>query len=98
MKLEEQIRNCKKEMIVTPKEKHIQETIKKSIDTFCAGEQEKRLNYWEFLWLQLGLIRKKWWLFQFAAYSNKHGSGSYIICDLNHPRIVEKQTMWVYGN
>ena len=65
MNLEEQIRNCKKEMLVTPEEKHIQETIKKSIDTFYAGEQEKRLNDWEFLWLQLGLVRKKWWLFQF---------------------------------
>ena len=28
MNLEEQIRNCKKEMYVAPKEKHIQETIK----------------------------------------------------------------------
>ena len=34
MNLEEQIRSCKKEMLVTPEEKHIQETIKKSIDTF----------------------------------------------------------------
>lgn len=64
MKLEEQIRNCKKVMFVTPEEKHIQETIEKSIVTFCTGEQEKRLNYWEFLWIQLRLIRKKWWLFQ----------------------------------
>ena len=64
MNLEEQIRNCKKEMNVAPKEKHIQETIKKSIDMFYAGEQEKRLNDWEFLWVQLRLIQKKWWLFQ----------------------------------
>lgn len=65
MKLEEQIRNCKRELQVIPKEKHIQETIKKSIDTFCSKEQEKRLSYSEFLWIQLEFMQKRWWLFQF---------------------------------
>lgn len=34
------------------------------IGVFCCAEQERLLNYWEFLWAQLKLIRKRWWLFQ----------------------------------
>lgn len=65
MNLEAHIKSSKEEIPVIPDEKHIQETVKKSIDTFCAKEQEKLLNYGEFLWVQLRLIRKRWWFFQF---------------------------------
>lgn len=65
MKFKEQIIERKKEVQIVPEEKRIQETIKRSIDTFCSKEQEKRLKYGEFLWIQLRLIRKRWWFFQF---------------------------------
>lgn len=65
MNLERKLNDYKKTMKIIPNEHNIEETIKKSIDTFCAIEQERLLNYWEFLWGQLRVIRKRWWIFQF---------------------------------
>ncbi len=64
MNFERKINNYKESMKIIPNEQNIKETVKKSFDAFCSTEQERLLNYWEFLWMQLGLIRKRWWVFQ----------------------------------
>ena len=64
MNLEEKLINYKETVNIVPNEQRINKTVKKSIDAFCSVEQERMLNYWEFLWAQLKLIRKRWWLFQ----------------------------------
>lgn len=64
MNLEKKLRYYKETIKVIPNEKNIKETVKKSIDIYCSTEQERLLTYWEFLWIQLRLIRKRWWLFQ----------------------------------
>lgn len=69
MDLEEKLKNYKETLEIVPNEQSINETIKKSIDAFCSAEQERLLNYWEFLWAQLRLIRKRWWLFQLIIIS-----------------------------
>lgn len=65
MNFERKINDYKEAMKIIPNEHNIEETIKKSIDTFCSIEEERLLNYWEFLWSQLRLIQKRWWSFQF---------------------------------
>lgn len=35
------------------------------MEAFYAAEQKQVLSYHEFLWTQLKVIQKKWWLFQF---------------------------------
>lgn len=49
---------------MVPGEAGIRETVKKSIDVFCAAERGQTLAYWEFLWEQLRLMRKRWWCLQ----------------------------------
>lgn len=65
MNFERKLNDYKENIKIIPNEQRIEETIKKSIDVFCSVEQERLLNYWEFLWGQFKLIRKRWWIFQF---------------------------------
>lgn len=65
MSLENQLLEYKKTIQVNPCEEKIQETICKSKEAFFASEQERILSYHEFLWAQLRLIQKKWWILQF---------------------------------
>lgn len=51
--------------IVIPDEQKIRLTVKKSLDAFYAAEQKRLLSYHEFLWAQLKVIQKRWWLLQF---------------------------------
>ena len=53
-----------KEKIEASEEK-IQETICKSKNAFFMAEQERTLSYHEFLWTQLRVIQKRWWVLQF---------------------------------
>ena len=69
MNLEEKLKAYKENVKIVPNERSINETVKKSIDAFCFVEQERLLNYREFLWAQFRLIRKKWWLFQLILLS-----------------------------
>lgn len=64
MDLEKKLRDYGKSIKITPDEQKVRETIKKSMESYCLAEQERFLTYWEFLWAQLRLIRKRWWLFQ----------------------------------
>lgn len=51
-------------MKVESTEEKIQETIRKSKDAFFMSEQIKMLSYREFLWIQLHVIQKRWWILQ----------------------------------
>ncbi|MHC1723876.1 MAG: hypothetical protein AB9836_11820 [Aminipila sp.] len=64
MNLEEQFMNYRKTAQAEPEEKKIQETIGKSKEAFYAIEQDNRLSYYEFLWAQLKVIQKRWWISQ----------------------------------
>lgn len=64
MTFEKKLYRYKESMKMIPDEIGIQETVKNSINAFCLSEQERLLSYWEFLWAQIGIIRKRWWLFQ----------------------------------
>lgn len=64
MNLEKILNDYKKNMKVIPNEQNIKETVRESIKVYCSAEQERLLTYWEFLWTQLCLIRKRWWIFQ----------------------------------
>lgn len=65
MNLDEQLTTYKKRTQIKSKEEKIQETIRKSKEVFFAAEQERMLSYCEFLWSQLKLVRKRWWILQF---------------------------------
>lgn len=69
MNLEDKLKDYKANIKVIPNEQNIKETVRKSIDVYCLAEQERLLTYWEFLWVQLRLIRKRWWLFQLLLLS-----------------------------
>lgn len=69
MNLEKKLKDYKANMKIIPNEQNIKETVRKSIDVYCLAEQERLLTYWEFLWAQLRLIRKRWWLFQLLLLS-----------------------------
>lgn len=69
MNFEKRLNRYKETMKIIPNEQSIKKTVEKSIDVFCSTEQERLLTYWEFLWAQLRLIRKRWWLFQFLLLS-----------------------------
>ncbi len=64
MNLEKIFKDYKETMKISADERNIEETVRKSIDVYCSAEQERLLTYLEFLWTQLRLIRKRWWLFQ----------------------------------
>lgn len=47
-----------------PQEEEIADTVCKSMNAFYQKEEETRLSYREFFWIQLRMIRKRWWLLQ----------------------------------
>lgn len=65
MNFEEQLITYKKNMQIEPQEEKIQAAIRESKNTFIMAEQEKMLSYHEFLWTQLKVIQKRWWILQF---------------------------------
>lgn len=65
MDLEEKVRKYRDTIQVKPQEEKIQETINRSKIAFFMAEQEKMLSYHEFLWIQLKVIQKRWWVLQF---------------------------------
>ena len=64
-KLEKQLRNYRNIWQQQPREEKIQETIRKSREAFFLSEQNQTLSYGGFILEQLGLIRKRWWVWQF---------------------------------
>ncbi len=65
MHLEEKMKMYKEVMQIKSQEEKIQETIQKSKKAFFIAEQDKMLPYHEFLWTQLKVTQKRWWLLQF---------------------------------
>lgn len=64
-KLEEQLRDYKNMITAEADEEKIKNVIRRSQESFYAAEQERMLSYHEFLWVQLRLIQKRWWILQF---------------------------------
>lgn len=64
MSLEKQLMDYKKNREIRPREEKIMETVSKSREVFLASEQDMFLSYHEFLWLQLKVMQKRWWIFQ----------------------------------
>lgn len=64
MNLEERIQSYKEERKMEPKEEQILKTIQASRESFLAAEADWMLAYHSFLYLQLKLVRKRWWLLQ----------------------------------
>lgn len=62
--IEKKLRTYRENRGIRPDEQSIQETIRKSIETYCFAEQKHPLTNREFLWTQLRMIQKRWWLFQ----------------------------------
>lgn len=65
MNFREQLTVYKEMALLEPREIKIQETVNRSKETFFQAERKGRLSYHEFLWAQLGVIQKRWWLLQF---------------------------------
>ena len=64
MNLDNKMKNYKKQTEAKSREDKILDTIRKSKETFYEKEQARMLTYWEFLWTQVRMIQKKWWLLQ----------------------------------
>ncbi|MCI5502451.1 MAG: hypothetical protein MR409_11175 [Lachnospiraceae bacterium] len=65
MNWEDRIKMHKEDNSLKCREEKIQETIQKSKNAFYISEQEKMLSYHDFLWTQLKVLQKKWWVLQF---------------------------------
>lgn len=65
MNLEDQLMYYKKGNQIDAEERAIQETICRSKETFFYREEKNMLSYHEFLWEQLQIVQKKWWVLQF---------------------------------
>ena len=65
MNANKQSNENKSDKTVISDEQKIRLTVKKSLEAFYTAEEKKILSYHEFLWTQLKVIEKKWWLFQF---------------------------------
>ena len=65
MNQKEKIKKYRESIQVEASEEKIQETICKSKNAFFMAEQERMLSYHDFLWTQLRVIQKRWWVLQF---------------------------------
>lgn len=64
MTIAEQLKRYQENRNIVPDERHIRETVQKSMEAYCSAEQGKKLTHREFLWMEFHLIRKRWWLLQ----------------------------------
>lgn len=65
MKQKEKLKKYREIVQMGASEEKIQETICKSKNAFFMAEQERMLSYRDFLWTQLRVIQKRWWVLQF---------------------------------
>ena len=94
MNANKQSNENKSDNTVISDEQKIRLTVKKSLEAFYAAEEKKILSYHEFLWTQLKVIEKKWWLFQFLLLFCL----CIIIRHFSYPGILEKPFKQIYGN
>lgn len=64
LKWEDRRKKYQEAVQAEPREEKVQETILKSKQAFFAAEQKGMLSYYEFLWVQLRVIQKRWWILQ----------------------------------
>ncbi|MCI9174534.1 MAG: hypothetical protein HFH49_06225 [Lachnospiraceae bacterium] len=65
MNLEEQLKTYQKLTCPMPEEEKISQTVHTAQQSFFAAWQDTMLSFDEFLWIQLKLIQKRWWILQF---------------------------------
>lgn len=65
MNLEQLFKSYQKQSQPEPEEEKISQTIQTAKQSLYAAWQETMLSYDEFLWIQLKLIQKRWWMLQF---------------------------------
>ncbi len=65
MNLKEQLTIYKKMTQLEPREAEIHKIVSRSEEIFFQAELKEQLSYHEFLWAQLRVIQKRWWLLQF---------------------------------
>lgn len=53
-------------LTLMPDENRIRATVQKSVEAFYREEEKRRLSYSEFLRIQLGTMKKRWWIMQMA--------------------------------
>lgn len=87
---EEKAKKYKELVQVKVSEEKIQETIRKSKKAFFIAEQERMLSYHEFLWTQLHVIQKRWWVLQFLLLA-----ALWIALSSIHDEIYIKRSMGV---
>ena len=61
--LKKRLDTYRQQFPIAVKEEAVLETIRMSKKVYCEKECEKMLTYWEFLWSQLCILRKRWWLY-----------------------------------
>ena len=66
MNLDEHLMAYKQAGKLRPQEEKLRQTICAAKKTFFIWEQKGMLSYHEFLWIQFKLLRKRWWVLQFA--------------------------------
>ncbi len=71
-------------------ENKIEETIQNSKKAFFETEQKRILSYREFLWIQLKIIQKKWWILQFLLLS-----AAWIVLTSTQDEIYAKRSLGV---
>lgn len=64
MNLDNELKVYGKRAFIVPEEELIKETVQKSMNTFYEQEEQERLSYFDFFWVQLRVIRKRWWILQ----------------------------------
>lgn len=55
------------ENLVRPDESKIEETLRAARRCFYEGAEGRTSSFWEFIYEQMGYIRKRWWILQFLA-------------------------------
>lgn len=93
MNKKEKIKKYRESVQVEANEEKIQETIYKSKNVFFMAEQERMLSYHDFLWTQLRVIQKRWWVFQFMILV-----ALWIALSSIHDEIYLKRSMGVVAN
>ncbi|MCC2254445.1 hypothetical protein LKD70_08450 [Ruminococcus sp. CLA-AA-H200] len=69
MNFDSSINTYREALHLSPDEKKIQKTVAASVETFLLAESGKSLSRRSFLYIQLRLIRKRWWLLQAVLLS-----------------------------
>ncbi len=76
--LKKRLDTYRQQFPIAVKEEAVLETIRMSKKVYCEKECENMLIYWEFLWSQLCILRKRWWLCQLLLLVAWGGMLSYM--------------------